>query len=80
LDWSVGQILGALDALGVANDTLVFFSSDNGPFLERGIEAGYCGRAPVRETGELRGPLRGAKGQTWECVCSLFAFIATAVY
>jgi steryl-sulfatase len=60
LDWSVGEIM-------VANDTLVLFSSDNGPFLERGIEAGFCGRAPVASSGQLSGPLRGAKGQTWEC-------------
>jgi steryl-sulfatase len=66
LDWSVGQILQTLKTLGVENDTLVFFSSDNGPFLERGIEAGFCGRA--RSTaGQLSEPLRGAKGQTWEC-------------
>jgi len=66
LDWSVGQILQTLKTLGVEDDTLVFFSSDNGPFLERGIEAGFCGR--VRSTsGKLSEPLRGAKGQTWEC-------------
>jgi arylsulfatase A-like enzyme len=66
LDWSVGQILQALKSLGIENDTLVLFSSDNGPFLERGIEAGFCGRT-LTTSGKLSEPLRGAKGQTWEC-------------
>jgi arylsulfatase A-like enzyme len=55
-----------LKTLGVEDDTLVFFSSDNGPFLECGIEAGFCGRARAT-SGKLSEPLRGAKGQTWEC-------------
>lgn len=66
LDWSVGQITQFLKKMNIDNDTLIFFSSDNGPFLERGNEAGYCGRAMSRN-GTLSGPLRGAKGQTWEC-------------
>ncbi len=66
LDWSVGQIIQALKVLDIEKNTLVFFSSDNGPFLERGIEAGFCGRA-VSISGKLSEPLRGAKGQTWEC-------------
>ena len=33
LDWSVGQILDALADLGVDENTLVIFSSDNGPWL-----------------------------------------------
>ncbi len=66
LDWSVGKILQALKSLDIDNDTLVLFSSDNGPFLERGIEAGFCGRARMA-SGKLSKPLRGAKGQTWEC-------------
>ncbi|CAF2866519.1 unnamed protein product [Rotaria sp. Silwood2] len=66
LDWSVGQIIQVLKTLDIENDTLVLFSSDNGPFLERGIEAGFCGRA-LSTSGKLSEPLRGAKGQTWEC-------------
>lgn len=37
LDWSVGQLLGMLDAHGIAENTLVLFTSDNGPFAEEGI-------------------------------------------
>ncbi|CAF0974112.1 unnamed protein product [Rotaria sordida] len=66
LDWSVGEIIQALKTLDIENDTLILFSSDNGPFLERGIEAGFCGRV-LTTSGKLSEPLRGAKGQTWEC-------------
>jgi arylsulfatase A-like enzyme len=31
LDWSVGQVLGKLDELGLTENTLVVFTSDNGP-------------------------------------------------
>lgn len=34
LDWSVGQILDTLDELGLAEKTLVIFSSDNGPWWQ----------------------------------------------
>jgi len=43
LDWSVGQILEGLDELGLANDTLVAFASDNGPWLVYGNDAGSAG-------------------------------------
>jgi len=33
IDWQVGEILGALDRLGLATNTLVIFSSDNGAIL-----------------------------------------------
>lgn len=47
LDASVGAILHALDAHGVADRTLVIFLSDNGPFLSYGSHAGSAG--PFRE-------------------------------
>ncbi|MBM3738709.1 MAG: sulfatase [Acidobacteria bacterium] len=34
IDWSVGEILGALKRTGVDSDTLVMFSSDNGPWFQ----------------------------------------------
>lgn len=67
LDWSVGQILQALKTLNAEDDTIVVFASDNGPFLERGIEAGFCGHAKSKSGKLSEQPLRGAKGQTWEC-------------
>jgi arylsulfatase A len=47
IDWSVGQILETLDALGLADDTLLVFTSDNGPWLRYGNHAGSA--APLRE-------------------------------
>lgn len=47
LDWSVGELLDTLDELGVARDTLVLFTSDNGPWLAYGNHAGSSG--PLRE-------------------------------
>lgn len=43
LDWSVGQILDALDELGLSENTLVIFTSDNGPWLNYGNHAGSAG-------------------------------------
>ena len=34
MDWCVGQVLSALDRLGLASNTLVYFTSDNGGHLE----------------------------------------------
>lgn len=47
VDWSVGQILAALDEAGIADNTLVVFTSDNGPWLSFGDHAG--GALPLRE-------------------------------
>lgn len=38
LDWSVGELMRTLDELGLTDDTLVTFSSDNGPILFDGYE------------------------------------------
>ena len=47
LDWSVGQILEALERNGIDEKTLVVFTSDNGPWLNYGDHAGSAG--PLRE-------------------------------
>ncbi|MBA3485068.1 MAG: arylsulfatase [Pirellulales bacterium] len=36
LDWCVGEIMAALEKHGIADDTLVIFTSDNGPVLDDG--------------------------------------------
>ena len=54
VDWSVGQVLDALRSQGLEKDTLVVFTSDNGPWLTKGTDGGSAG------------PLRGGKGSTWE--------------
>jgi arylsulfatase A-like enzyme len=47
LDWSVGQIVDAVARAGLAKDTMIMFSSDNGPWLIYGDHAGSAG--PLRE-------------------------------
>ncbi|HZE99362.1 MAG TPA: sulfatase [Planctomycetota bacterium] len=47
LDWSVGEILAALASNGVDDRTMVFYFSDNGPFLSYGTHAGRA--EPLRE-------------------------------
>jgi arylsulfatase A-like enzyme len=58
LDWSVGEVLKALDRLGLAENTLVIFSSDNGPV----VDDGYKDQAVELLDGHKpAGPLRGGK-------------------
>jgi hypothetical protein len=47
IDWSVGEIVGAIDRHGLTENTLVIFCNDNGPFLSYGKHAGSAG--PLRE-------------------------------
>jgi len=47
LDWSVGQIFKKLKDLGLDEDTMVMFTSDNGPWLTYGNHAGSA--KPLRE-------------------------------
>ena len=54
LDSSTGRILDALKAAGLDRNTLVVFTSDNGPWLPFGAHGGSPG------------PLREGKGTTWE--------------
>ena len=54
IDWSVGQLTQALEEEGVLDDTLIMFTSDNGPWLNYGDHAGTTGG------------LREGKGTTFE--------------
>ena len=54
LDWSVGEILKALQEFGLSRNTLVVFTSDNGPWTM------------FKEFGGVAKPLRGEKSTTWE--------------
>ncbi|XZE53666.1 sulfatase-like hydrolase/transferase [Planctomycetaceae bacterium SH139] len=47
VDWSVGQILDAIERIGATKNTLVILTSDNGPWLSYGDHAGSAG--PLRE-------------------------------
>ncbi|MCL1821964.1 MAG: sulfatase [Prolixibacteraceae bacterium] len=43
IDWSVGQILKTLEENGLSENTLVIFTSDNGPWINYGNHAGSTG-------------------------------------
>ncbi|MFN9720440.1 MAG: sulfatase-like hydrolase/transferase, partial [Planctomycetota bacterium] len=63
LDWCVGEILNSLDQHGISKNTIVLFTSDNGPVLNDG----YVDEA-VDRAGEHRpaGPFRGGKYSAFE--------------
>jgi arylsulfatase A-like enzyme/dienelactone hydrolase len=44
LDWSVGEVLGVLERYGLDRNTLVIFTSDNGPWLSYGNHSGLAGQ------------------------------------
>lgn len=52
IDWAAGVLLDELRSLGIDEDTIVIFTSDNG--------------SRVRDEGGSNAPLRGVKGQTWD--------------
>ncbi|MEX0275842.1 MAG: sulfatase [Flavobacteriaceae bacterium] len=53
IDWSVGQIMAVLEENDLDDNTVLIFTSDNGPVTHL-------------ENGGSAGPLRGAKATTWE--------------
>lgn len=54
IDWGVGEIMKTLKEQGLSENTLVFFTSDNGPWIIKD------------EKGGSSGLLRDGKGSTWE--------------
>ncbi len=54
VDASIGRVFDTLRELRLDQNTLVIFTSDNGPWLIKGADGGSAG------------PLRGGKGSTWE--------------
>lgn len=54
MDWSVGEIRRTLTEVGVERNSLILFTSADGPWLYQKQEGGSAG------------PLRGGKGSTWE--------------
>lgn len=63
LDWMVGEVVAELEALGIADNTLLIFTSDNGPVLDDG----YTDQS-VTLLGEHKpwGPFRGGKYSAYE--------------
>ena len=57
MDTDVGRLLDLLRALGIDRDTVVFFTSDNGPHREGGVDPAFH---------RASGPLRGIKRDLYE--------------
>ncbi|MCM2371262.1 sulfatase family protein [Aporhodopirellula aestuarii] len=66
IDWSVGEILDTLKRLGLDRNTLVFYSSDNGPWELKGSDDAKVKGNQNRRVGGSAGPLRGYKFSSWE--------------
>ncbi|MBJ7882509.1 sulfatase family protein [Gelidibacter salicanalis] len=63
LDWAVGEIMKQLEYLGIEENTILIFSSDNGPVLDDG----YIDGAVTQLNGHTPwGPLRGGKYSVFE--------------
>ena len=82
LDWSVGEILRTLKETGVDDNTLVMFSSDNGPWYQ-GSPGKLRGRknttyeGGVREPFIARWPKHIPKGRVSNAVCSMMDVFPT---
>ena len=73
VDWTVGEVMRAIDEAGIAGNTIVFYTSDNGSFMYRARD----GSQPhhLNDEGEqayfegdhtANGQLRGTKADIWE--------------
>ena len=69
LDWTTGAILAALKKNGIDENTLVIFSSDNGPVYDDGYQDGTTVKTSTEEVDrghDGSGPYRGGKYQLYE--------------
>lgn len=63
LDWIVGQVVETLEELDLREQTLVIFTSDNGPVFDDGYDDGAIEQANAHPAG---GPFRGGKYTAFE--------------
>ena len=70
-DYHVGQVLDAVKDMGIDNDTIVIFCSDNGPTGDEFREFGNDGTPDMGNSG----PFRGALGEATEGSIRTFAFV-----
>ncbi len=69
LDWSTGELMKMLDEHGLTENTIVIFSSDNGPVYDDGYDDGttvHTSTAEVDRGHDGSGPYRGGKYQIYE--------------
>lgn len=67
MDWCVGQVLEKLAALGINDETMVIFTSDNGPV----VDDGYKDEAVTKLSHhQPAGPYRGGKYSAYEGLAS----------
>lgn len=60
LDWIVGEVTKTLEEIGVADNTLIIFTSDNGGMLN------YGGQDAIKAGHKINGDLLGFKFGAWE--------------
>lgn len=68
-DWAVGAIMEALEKEGLSENTIVIFSSDNGPVYDDGYDDGTKVKTSTKEMDQGHdgsGPYRGGKYQIYE--------------
>lgn len=66
IDWSVGRIIRTLKQEGLDRDTLIVYTSDNGPWHLKGNSTDKVKGNKNRRVGGSALPLRGYKFQKWE--------------
>ena len=69
LDWAAGEIMNSLEQHGLAENTIVIFSSDNGPVYDDGYDDGTTVKTSTEEADrghDGSGPYRGGKYQIYE--------------
>eukprot|EP00966_Prymnesium_polylepis_P082817 1918125-Prymnesium_polylepis.1 len=89
LDFAVGRIMDGLRASGAESNTLVFFTSDNGPWLTQSLAGGSAGllkdgktttwEGGVREPGMAYWPGRIAPGRISTAVVATYDIFVTAI-
>ena len=56
MDYNIGRLVSLVDSLGIAENTLIFFTSDNGPENEAGSAGPFKGRKRLLAEGGMRVP------------------------
>ncbi|MEM9166490.1 MAG: sulfatase-like hydrolase/transferase [Planctomycetota bacterium] len=65
-DFETGRLLDALDRLGLAENTLVIYTTDNGPWNQERYRSGEMGHPMGAKFWGDAGPLRAGKGSSYE--------------